>query len=207
VSDDLPSALLALEMRGFAILPGLDEEAATRCLGSLGRVIHEFDVRPRMGSRALVTSLRDLPPHTDHHRARWIAWHCVRPAESGGESVLVDARAAYASLTVARRAALERVLLFEHSVFSGDVDRHAVVTRDGMVTRIYYSYWLCDESLAPPEADAFEAFRRAIDHAPQFRRVLRTGDLLLVDNTWMLHGRTAFLDPARHLRRSWLEPR
>src|SRR5690606_25024207 len=73
-STDARRAVELVRRRGFAVLRGAGEAELAIVVGSLGRVIHELDVRPRRESRALVTSMRDLPPHSDQHRARYIVW-------------------------------------------------------------------------------------------------------------------------------------
>jgi len=75
---------------GFAILRGGDAEALDHTLRALGDVLHIEEVETRADSRALVTSDRALPPHTDHHRARWIVWVCSHQADRGGDSLVVD---------------------------------------------------------------------------------------------------------------------
>lgn len=195
----------ALTDQGFALVRGATTGDVAAILGALGRIIHEFDVRPRRGTRALVTSKRNLPPHTDHHRAHWIAWRCVRPAAAGGESVVVDAREAFLALPSATRRVLHEVMLMEHDVFDDGVVQQPLVSTHGGVPRIYFSYWLCRDDLPTSHEVAIRAFRDAVEAAPHRRATLMRGDLLVLDNTRMLHGRTAFEDDDRWLHRFWLE--
>lgn len=205
-SATIDDALAALSSQGFALLQRATPASVTTCLDRLGRIIHRLDVRPRCHSRGLVTSLRELPPHTDHHRAKWIAWHCITPAKCGGTSIVVDARVAYANLTRKHQHALARIQLFEHDVFDDAANHHPLVTTVNNTPAFYYSYWLFDAPLAPTEQSALDAFRRAIDAAPHHGRLLAPGDLLIVDNHRVLHGRSEFRDKHRHLRRLWLAP-
>lgn len=190
---------------GFGLLRGGGPAALAETLRSLGDVLFVEEVKTANGSRALVTSTRALSPHTDHHRARWIVWICLQPAELGGDSLVIDGLAALARLTDEQRDALTRVELFEHSVFAGDMERHAMLTRTpGARPRLYYSYWLAEEAMPPAEQAAFDAFTDAVRASEQHRSRLRPGDLLVVDNHRVLHGRTAIEAGSRHLTRYWL---
>ena len=87
---------------GFAVLRGGDAEALEHTLRELGNVLYVEEVETRPDSRALVTSDRALPPHTDHHRARWIVWACSHQADRGGDSLVVDGLGAAACVGARR---------------------------------------------------------------------------------------------------------
>lgn len=193
---------------GFAVLRGGGSAALEHTLRELGDVLYIEEVETRADSRALVTSDRALPPHTDHHRARWIVWVCSHQADRGGDSLVVDGLEVLALLTREQQEMLTRIQLIEHSVFAGDMERHAMLTRrpDGR-THLYYSYWLAEDSMPAEEQSAFDAFTDAVRVATQHRSRLRPGDLMVVDNHRVLHGRTAIERGHRHLTRYWLEER
>lgn len=193
---------------GFAVLRGGGPAALEHTLRELGDVLYIEEVETRADSRALVTSERALPPHTDHHRARWIVWVCSHQADRGGDSLVVDGFEVLALLTRQHQEVLTRIQLIEHSVFAGDMERHAMLTRrpDGR-THLYYSYWLAEDTMPAEEQAAFDAFTDAVRVATQHRSRLRPGDLLVVDNHRVLHGRTAIERGHRHLTRYWLEER
>ena len=107
---------------GFAILRGGGATALEHALRELGEVLFIEEVKTGDSSRSLVTSDRALPPHTDHHRARWIVWICAQQAERGGDSLVIDGLDVLALLTSEQQEVLTRIQLIEHSVFAGDVD-------------------------------------------------------------------------------------
>ena len=193
--------------RGFAVLAQAADAAVETVLRALGEVIHVFDVRHRPGSCALVTSNEALPPHTDHHRARWVVLHCHTPAAIGGESILVDAREAFGAITAKHRATLAEVVLFEHCVFEGDPKRYPIVSIENREPQFYFSNWLSGRDLGGDQLAAFKAFGHAVSSCSLHVCQLAAGDLLVVDNRWMLHGRRAFAGTERQLRRYWVEER
>jgi alpha-ketoglutarate-dependent taurine dioxygenase len=199
--DDLRARLAG---EGWVHLPGAGWDGLDAAVAGLGAsVLHRTDVVARPG-RALVTSDRALDLHTDHHRADLIAWLCLAQTSEGGETRLADAAAAYAALTPDERASLDGVRLFEHSVFPGDEKTHPLVEHTPDGPRFYCSFWF-GTPLAPAAAAAFGALQRAVHANVVAALRLAPGDLLVIDNRRILHGRTAITGSRdRHLVRSWL---
>ena len=202
----IEEAARALEERGAALLPKAGARGAIELTEALGRVLFVEEVLVEDRSTSLVRSADGLDLHTDHHRADFIVWHCLAQSDAGGDTLLVDAWESYATLSPATRTVLERVMLEEHSVFAGDTERHPLVTLRGDRPRVYYSYWLAADSLAPDEREAFEAFARGVNAASLIRVRLEPGDILAIDNGRMLHGRAPVGgNRQRHLRRYWVQ--
>ena len=177
-------------------------------LEAIGRPIHVEEVRSSAGAMSLVRSRSGIPWHTDHHRARWILWHCLERADEGGETLLVDGHVALRTLSADHNMALRRVTLFEHSIFRGDALHHPMLTVDETGRpQLYFSLWLADEALAGVEREAFDAFCTSLEVVAPHRLRLSAGDVLVIDNTRMLHARTSIRgERVRHLRRYWLAP-
>ena len=194
-----------LRERGYALLekagrPGLDD-----IIARLGEVIQVTEARNNPNTRALVTSARALDFHTDHPKADYIAWLCLEPSDSGGESILADAETAFARLSPDEQAALAEIRLFEHKVFPDDQDSRPLVSAgaDGG-RRFYYSFWLVEDDLPPAQGGALKRFRRAVSECQVAEVKLRRDDILVVDNARILHGRRAFAGGKRHLTRHWI---
>lgn len=186
---------------GRIVLRG-GHESLDDILRWLGSVISVHEVQ--LGPRGRVDSNRAISPHTDHHRAHWIVWKCVQQAERGGESVVVDALEVLRRLSLDHQSTLTKVSLFEPRMFEGDEGMCAVVTPGVGRTRLYYGDWLAREPMACDAKAALEAFTEGVRCADQQRSRLTPGDLLIVDNHRVLHGRTAFEGGNRRLTRYWL---
>lgn len=201
VDESLAEMRKQLETRGFAHVTH-DLLTLPRTLLDLGHVIDVTEVTPddEEGGH-LVTSKEELELHTDHFGAEYIVWECVEQAFEGGVSLLADARLAYEALSPEHQAALEDVPLTEHRMFEGDPSARPLVTQGPDGPRFYYSLWL----LNPHHRDhpAIVAFREALRQVPTHRIRLQPGELLIVDNRRVLHGRAAF-QGNRHIRRFWL---
>ena len=196
------SVTLSAQLRahGFFFAPAGRHEGAEAAVARLGRPLLRTDVKPTATSRSLVCSRRELGPHTDHFRADFIAWECHASAPSGGATFVVDPAPVIAALGADDRQALSTARMIEHRIFADDPDARPVLHSPD---RLYFTYWLA-EGLTAAQRSAARRFRDALERAPRrLSRKLEPGDLLVVDNRRLLHGREAFAGP-RHLTRIWI---
>jgi gamma-butyrobetaine dioxygenase len=175
-----------------------------------------FDVRSTPEAIDLAYTALPLDPHTDNPY-RWPVpgvqlLHCLVNQTSGGLSTLVDGFAAAEALR-ARDGEAFRLLsrtpvrfryrdaTTEH-VASAPLIELDVTAR---VQAVHFSPRLDFVPLQPPaELASYYRARRAFDHllrSPQseIRFLLAAGELVMMDNRRLLHGRTGF-DPAEGLR-------
>ncbi len=194
----------ALEAEGRMHLEAMPYSAFREAITKLGTIIQRTEVRVRPESKAMVTSARSLDLHTDHHAARFIAWYCHRQSDEGGESLLLDARAAFDRLPPMHRDRLFNLHLHEHKVFPDDPGSWPFVLYDQGRLRFYYSFWLTNPS--DRDEPAYRAFQEALASMPPMELKLRPGDALIIDNHRMLHGRTAIGGEGdRYLERFWIK--
>ncbi|WP_083975451.1 TauD/TfdA family dioxygenase [Kitasatospora mediocidica] len=224
---------------GLALLRGVDLDGLDdgQCVELCRRLVARVaGARPRgsgvrpenllvaaSGPSASERDDQGLGPHTDRSgfpgSPRVLALLCVRPALYGGESLLVSGHAVHDRLLAGRPGVLQQ--LYQDFDFGRgpDFERiHPVFRRTADGLRVQYNrYWIGrgqDESgvpFTPAQAAALEAFDEVLaDPRMVVRLRLRRGDLLLLDNTVVLHGRTAFTDPPlqgspRCLARVWAD--
>jgi gamma-butyrobetaine dioxygenase len=175
-----------------------------------------FEVRSTPEASDLAYTALPLDAHTDNPY-RWPVpgvqlLHCLVNETSGGLSTLVDGFAAAADLRdrdpEAFRVLAHTAVRFRYR----DADTELVASAapieldvSGRVQAIHFSPRLDFVPLLPPETlDAYYRARRAFDHllrSPEFeiRFLLQPGELLMMDNRRLLHGRTGF-DPTEGLR-------
>jgi len=193
-----------LQKRGWFHMQSATGDALFSLAESLGSVVYETDVSVRKESRGLVTSDKALDFHTDHSLVNYVAWFCIKPDDRGGDTILADALDAFALLNDDDRKTLESVMLKEHAVFENDPGAAPLVSKTNGMLKFYYSFWLVDKRMPPNCRRAFDAFRRAVAGAPFHRFKLRRNDILVVDNSRILHGRMSIKDPSRRLKRLWI---
>lgn len=166
---------------------------------------------------------KELALHTDRAGApgppRLLGLLCVRAAPHGGDSLLVSGHSVYNRLARDQPEALDELQQDFHFGAGPGFDRVYPVFRweHGRLRVQYNRYWIerghreAGRPLTAPTLAALDAFDAVLsDPATAVRRRLRPGDLLLLDNTVILHGRTAFADAAapgrgRCLARLWVD--
>ena len=189
---------------GYAHLNGLDAPSFEKVVQDLGNVIHRTSVTVRPESRALVMSDKALDLHTDHQEARFIAWHCIRQTDKGGTSLLLDIGEVFDRLQADERQHLSQMRFMAHKVFDGDPDEHPLLSKVDDHRRFYYAPFLVHS--VHRTDPVLVKFRQLVREAPPIALDLKAGDVLVVDNHRMLHGRTAiFGSKDRHLERCWIK--
>ncbi len=183
-----------------------------------------FDVRSTAEASDLAYTSLPLDPHTDNPYRDPVPGvqllHCLVNETSGGQSTLVDGLAAARALEAREPEAfalLSRTpVRFRYQDDTTELVASALpIERDaaGGITAIHFSPRLDFVPLQPPgELDAYYRARRAFDRllrSPEFeiRFLLAAGELLMMDNRRLLHGRTGF-DPAegvRHLQGCYID--
>jgi alpha-ketoglutarate-dependent taurine dioxygenase len=220
----------AVDRLGFALLRGVPAVPGTVCeVVRLFGYVREtnygrlFDVISVEQPQNLAFSALGLGNHTDNPYRDPVPQlqllHCLEAAGEGGESVVVDGFAAADRL---RREAPEAFALLTRTsvnfryVEAGEVDlRNAapLIELDvaGGLRTVRYN----NRSIGPLDLDAetmaafYDAYRRfaRLLHDPAmtvgFR--LQPGDLFIVDNRRVLHGRRGFSGGRRHLQGTYAD--
>jgi [2-(trimethylamino)ethyl]phosphonate dioxygenase len=219
-----------VERLGFALLHGVPRTPGTVCdvVGLFGYVRETnygrlFDVVSVDEPMNLAFTAMALGNHTDNPYRDPVPQlqllHCLEAAGEGGESVVVDGFAAAERLRGEEPDAFEllaRTTVPFRYVEPGAVDlRHAAPlieldTEGGLRTIRYNSRSVGPIDLDPDAIPAFYAAHRQFGrllHDPAmtvgFR--LRPGDLFIVDNRRVLHGRRGFGGGRRHLQGAYAD--
>lgn len=175
-----------------------------------------FDVRSTPEATDLAYTSLPLDPHTDNPYRVPVPGvqilHCLVNETTGGWSTLVDGLAATEVLKSTDAEAF-RILSgtpvrFRYQDAGTELVASATpieLDATGRVQTVHFSPRLDFVPLAPPaELAAYYRARRVFDHllrSPEFeiRFLLDAGDLMMMDNRRLLHGRTGF-DPGEGLR-------
>ena len=214
---------------GFAVItdgpsePGSIAEVAG-LIGDLGGSSYStiFDLTPKSKIRTIGNSTRPVPPHTDeafrHSPPGINILSCLRPADDGGKSVMVDGfklanilrnedPRAFTMLTECAQS-FHRV---HDSGAQGTVDER---TRQPMFelddrgevvgvrihTRAAGPLTLPAEQVEPYYAAHHHLCELMMSTDNQVQVLLGAGDTILFDNHRVLHARTEFTDPERFLQ-------
>jgi gamma-butyrobetaine hydroxylase len=217
--------LAAVDEYGFALLRGAPVETGevVRVAELFGYVRETnygrlFDVKAVVSPNNLAYTGLALGPHTDNTYRDPVPTlqllHCLASSAAGGESTLVDGLAVAEALRTDAPEKLEllagRPVLWQFADAVSEFEHEApVIELDlrGEVVGIRYSARAAAPFDLPPDLvgpyyDAYRTFGRMLE-SPEFqvRFRLDPGDLFIVDNRRVLHGRAGYSGAGtRHLQ-------
>lgn len=205
-----PVAIAAtIASRGFVLLPAMAPKAYRAMADGLGDVIDETRVRLRAKTSTYLCQPGAVPMHTDHPDAHCIAWRCEVQDADNCPQLLCDGRMVLAALDPSVVKTLGEARLPARYRAGLPATECPVVRWRAGVPCMFFAPWVGLVSTGVMDAQAFELLRDAVEaraavHAE--RVLLRSGEVLIVDNTRMLHGRPALSPRSRRcLHRLWIQ--
>jgi gamma-butyrobetaine dioxygenase len=213
----------AVDELGFAILTGGPTQpgTVTRVAELFGYVRETnygrlFDVRSVVNPGNLAYTGLGLGAHTDNPyrdpTPTLQLLHCLSSSAGGGENTLVDGFRVADDLAPEQRDLLASTpVRFRFADGESDLETETPVLEldvRGALQAVHYNTrsaqpFRLREELVEPYYAAYQAFGRMLE-APEYRIQFRLapGDLFIVDNLRVLHGRTAYAPEAgeRHLQ-------
>jgi len=228
----LGALLQGLDDYGFAVVRGLsiDPDGGLEFADLLGPIrITNWggmaDVKAIANAYDLTMTPRHLEPHSDNPYRDpvpgYILLHCLENDADGGESTIVDGFHAAALLAQRDPAAFAALagtdVLFRYRDDSAWLEHRApLIERDGsgQVVQIRYSNRTeIIDALPIEQLDAYYAARAAFwslisPASPLTLRFrLQPGEMLVMDNYRLLHGRTGYTlaSGSRHMRQCYID--
>jgi hypothetical protein len=194
--------------KGYSIIRYPHSTNKEAILASLGDIIQTTEIRENQKSSRLLASNQPMDFHTDHNAANFIAWHCNSQSATGGESLLIDTRHILGGLSESTLSLLQEISVQTHKVFYDDKLSIPLLspTDDEAVFAVYYASWLIGPQADVKHTKAVEKFQQELAQAKPVELLLSEGDILIIDNHRMLHGRAGFPPNSnRWLTRYWLK--
>lgn len=184
-----------ISMRALARHPRLIEPAGVQRIQALPDGVRDQYGKPLRSANSTYFAL-----HTDEsfhaEPARWVLLHCWRPAEFGGSTLLTDARAVLAAADRPTRLAFEQIRLRYPCGDMTTFDARGRVRFNPAEIDALVADGDSSEVLRPHAW--LQRFEAMFANAAQ-QLALASGDLLVIDNWRVLHGREAFASPSDRL--------
>ncbi len=198
----------AVRRDGWIRLPAMGDTEYRQLLRFLGEPWCETAVEVRADVKSYLCQAGAIPFHTDHPRADLMAWRCERQDPSDGTQQLIDGLYALAACQPWVEQALRRITL-EVRVRGGDEPESVAVVRDTCLgKRLCFAPWLAPQVQDADGRRAFDTLAHRIEATAVEWTIdvrLEEGEVLVIDNGRMLHGRRAIApDSDRRLRRFWI---
>jgi gamma-butyrobetaine dioxygenase len=228
-TQDPAAARLLVERWGAAILTGWGtsaEDAVAAAHAVFGADVVEAPApsEVRIGGdrdRRLPTidNTTPLPAHTDgfaygDRYPDYFLLSCAHSSPVGGESFLVDGESVVSELAGRRggRDLVERLQTVPIDQTEPDMQRSVSPiigrTAQGRLMLRRFPFQRSSEDSAEPDRDAAmidawkDAVTSAAERAPRFK--LHRGDVAVIDNYRMMHGREGYADLERQMWRVWV---
>lgn len=206
----LSSLDCALDRHGFVLVRGVTESDFLTLAASLGDVVDDTPVRVIPGRRTYLSSPGAIPFHTDYPTADRIAWFCAHQDERDGASLLLDGWSLLDGLSRKTRRELSTLEL-PAMIRLGDPPRMTPILEGPHdAPRLFFAPWLAPLDATDGQRSALRDLHLAVEASSQFAHRVRLapGDVLIVNNRRMLHGRAALVPRStRALRRLWISSR
>jgi alpha-ketoglutarate-dependent taurine dioxygenase len=183
-----------------------------------GELIWSIRADPKFDDVYHSLNTKELFPHTECYEfdatpPKYLSLWCLVPnADEGGHTTLMDTRPFLASLTEVELDVLrEPAYNFNASAgvqkmnLARTATQPMLAEREGREPILRYSY-----NNSRYEGSSPEIARDVIEHFLAYFGdncvgvKMNRGDLLIWNNHWVVHSRTAYTDRSRHLRRVWL---
>jgi len=193
-----------LAANGYALLPKCTLphdpwQAVASLLGERPQMVERQMIRPIEGGQSFASSRAFTPLHTDSQDYRGVSpliqvMECRRAADEGGETILLDSFDLYASISRTDPTLAQHIRLTPRSqhFYFGNIEGPTLGQKGAHVVFTH--------SPVEPADNIGNALKRAFQIAPLIELKASTGDVLVVDNHRMLHGRRLFKGEREFLR-------
>ena len=232
VAEDCVEFRRLLDLQGYVLLAGQGTSAqqlvkTAEMVGDVDLLIEESlsgptvmelrhdPVRGRSASEAAYFTCDAFPQHTDMAYVecppRYLLMQCVRQSPNqGGTTLLAHCDAARDRLSKDELAALtEPVYRFKFPPGCPECSSRSFSVVHQVDRHICFRFKRSAMSFPPSARGPVEAFDEALT-ANVLAHLLLPGEILVIDNHRVTHGRTSFVDTAgsrRHLRRTYARER
>jgi hypothetical protein len=192
--------------KGFVHISYNSKTNIDEIINTLGIVIMQTEVRESNSGKSQLSSNKSMALHTDHKKANYILWFCHSQSAIGGETILLDTKPILNRFSEEELFDLSLVAVQSHEVFPEDKPICTLLTTNASEHIIYYAPWLAINSCLPRLQGALKKFEEAIKKEKKECLLLSEGDILIIDNNRMLHGRSSFpKNSCRWLTRYWIK--
>jgi alpha-ketoglutarate-dependent taurine dioxygenase len=152
-------------------------------------------------SQLLSASNQMFSMHTDgtyeNEPPRVVAMQCITPSKNGGLSQIVYGESVYEYLMENHFQELQNLLAHTLTITRGDqtATRAIFLEKEGRISITFRADSLVSIAMTPEVKKAFNLLKEYVNSPNnQLRFKLQANQILLLDNTSVLHGRTSFPD-------------
>lgn len=206
IRDTRENVLTQLRTQGYLHLQEMDLESFEDLLGEFAKIVRITSIKAQEGSKSFAFMTEPVRFHIDYPFSNYVAWYCFHPcSEGGGTSQLKDMRKIVQGLTPEE---FEILSGYKFRIWIFDDKEYLIpftLTNSKREKYYYQPYSLKYLPPTPRQQAVIDKLETLIAAAETISIDLKKEDALIVNNDFMLHGRPAFQDRRRYLKRYAME--
>jgi hypothetical protein len=205
---DTTTIMEAVRSTGWYRLGAVSDAEYREVVSRLGKPWCETIVELRPEVRSYLCKPEAVPFHTDHPDADLMSWRCEVQDTSDGTQQMVDGLEALQACGPRVRDVLTQVHAEVRVRGDSPPSQVPIVRATPARDRLFFASWISPMERDPHSLAAFntlraEIERRTTSHVQEVR--LAEGEVLVIDNGRLLHGRGPLAHASRRrLRRFWI---
>lgn len=188
-----------LSLHGWTLIDADSCTNIDELIFDLGTLINKSDIKTKDGSNQFIHGSGYVEFHTDDPRARYVVWKCIETADFGGENILKDMRSVYEKASPELQANLQKIsFIVDLPGAPVEVD---FVSFFNSNPHFYYAPWKKGTKHLVIRPETIFLLSLALQRQDEIIVTMKQGDVLVIDNKRMVHGRRPYQGVQRHLVR------
>jgi len=175
-----------LSQKGYCVLKNkltLDEYNSLN--NTLGSIANTTNIVININGGRKLNSHEAMPLHTDAHDADIIGWFCQEQDSKDGQIILKDLRDYKEYFTENEVKELKKIKIKNPIYKTFYAGTHSLLKHK----KFYYVPWLEETDYSKKQKVVLEKFKKFIKEKKNILVDLKKGDILYIDNSFMIHGR------------------
>lgn len=177
---------LELNKKGFCWIKNLlSLDEYNFFVSKLGTVINFTTIEIKKDSMRKFNSHHAMPLHTDAHDVDIIAWFCKKQDNKDGKTILKDLRH-YRNYFTEHEIEVLKTIPIRYPIYKRFYTGTNPLLENN---KFYYAPWLELDSYNEEQSIILNKFNNFIEEQDEILIDMKECDVLVIDNTFMLHGR------------------
>jgi len=181
---------------GYIVLRNtLDLQESTYLNKQLGTIINVTNIEVNNNSDRKFNSYKPMSLHTDAHDVDFVSWFCQKQDLIYGEILLKNLKEYKSYFTKDELQDLKKIQI-KYPIYKKFYTGEYPLLKKG---RIYYADWLEKEVYSEKQINLLNKFKEFMNQTDEISILLNYGDILIIDNAIIIHGRNAIEENSKRL--------
>ena len=174
-----------LKKQGFSVIKNLNLDEFYTLNKKLGSIINITNITINKSSNRKFNSYEPMPLHTDAYDVDIVSWFCQEQDKKDGTIILKSLRN-YKKFFSKKELKILKTIKVKYPIYKRFYTGEHPLLNKG---NFYYSPWLLKDNYSKEQLEILNKFQKYIDKQEEIRILLKTGEILIIDNLSIIHGR------------------